>query len=373
MQLAQLISTPFVFICDPVALPATAAAVRAALDRPDVFHVHVDAVAAFTQRLLFAAILGPGAYDSWDSFLHGLQHLHAQKDASFVITVEHVYRLKECLPDAIVPLARLAELVSPRPSSPARPLTSAQSQLDLTVVFLSQTQWQDIKPPLGASPEPYYIDPKPPSKSGLCDISCCSSHTFTPQPDITKTLSARYPDSYGPSLEQLYAHYITMICEVCFPYTHDIDELAYIAAARWPGFVKPVLSSSSPPSEDTRLRLLRAFTPTITSALESLHPRLMNAADWAAANDPDPNILNQPSQPPDSQQSENGLSSLPRMSKFILVASYIASTNPAKTDVRMFGRGVDEKKRRRRITKVQTKSKQVGNSLISVTQINELY
>jgi origin recognition complex subunit 5 len=61
------------------------------------------------------------------------------------------------------------------------------------------------------------------------------------------------------------------------------------------------------------------------------------------------------------------------MSKFILVASYIASTNPAKTDVRMFGRGVDEKKQRRRVTRVQTKSKQVGNSLISIPQISEIY
>ncbi|KAF7760444.1 hypothetical protein Agabi119p4_11120 [Agaricus bisporus var. burnettii] len=336
MQLAELISTPFVFLCDPIALSTTTAAVKAVLDRPDVVHIHVDAVAAFTQRLLFTAILGDSC-DSWDAFLHGLQVLHAQKaHSAFVITIEHVYRLKERVPDAIVPLTRLAEL----------------SQLELTVVFLSQTQWQDIKPPLGASPEPYYIDPKPLSK-----------------PDIIQTLSARYDallsSTYGPAFEQLYTHYIAMVCEVCFPFTHDIDELAYIAAARWPGFVKPVLSSSSPPSEDTRLRLLRAFTPTITSALESLHPRLTNAADWAAANDPDPNILNQPLHPtPSAQQPENGLSSLPRMSKYILVASYIASTNPAKSDLRMFGRGLDEKKRRRRGTRVQAKTKQIPSHLL---------
>lgn len=164
-----------------------------------------------------------------------------------------------------------------------------------------------------------------------------------------------------------------MICDVCFPFIHDIDELAYIAAARWPGFVKPILSSSDEeipaPSEDTRLRLIRIFNPTVTNALESLHPRFTNAADWAVANEPDANILEQPfgqihspaAKPRTGaggqQQEESGLSSLPRMFKFILVASYIASTNPAKTDLRMFGRGLDEKKRRRRVVRTQAKTK----------------
>jgi origin recognition complex subunit 5 len=36
------------------------------------------------------------------------------------------------------------------------------------------------------------------------------------------------------------------------------------------------------------------------------------------------------------------------MSQFILVAAFLASTNPAKSDLRTFGRGLDEKKRKRR-------------------------
>ena len=40
--------------------------------------------------------------------------------------------------------------------------------------------------------------------------------------------------------------------------------------------------------------------------------------------------------------------SLPRMAKFILVAAFLASTNPAKSDLRMFGRGPDERKKRRK-------------------------
>jgi len=166
--------------------------------------------------------------------------------------------------------------------------------------------------------------------------------------------ASRYAHCYHPSFNPLYGHFISMICDVCFPFVHDIDELAYIAAACWPAFVKPLLVSGvhandTAPTEDTRLRLIRAFTPRVTHALESLYPRSMSAQDWSAANDdqPDPDSLLAPLQ--------DSIHSLPRMSRFILIASYIASTNPAKSDLRMFGRGIDEKKRRRRRAQTTTK------------------
>ncbi|PCH36917.1 hypothetical protein WOLCODRAFT_28831 [Wolfiporia cocos MD-104 SS10] len=39
--------------------------------------------------------------------------------------------------------------------------------------------------------------------------------------------------------------------------------------------------------------------------------------------------------------------SLSRMVKFVLVTAFLASTSPAKTDMRMFGRGPDERALRR--------------------------
>lgn len=256
------------------------------------------------------------------------------------------------------------------------------------------------------------------------------------------------PELYHPSLRQLYNDFISILCDVCYPFTHDPREIQYIAAARWPGFVQPVLDEYNqrierlrqrarraagqaedmcvdefgededvgeddehedfrPPSADTRLKLSRLFKPTLTNALEELYPRITNATVWANLNssppDPDPISLSRPSSPvkpggqfvinvdptpqtprktrslrssapntphtphtpytprtpratsyahtyadsrADSQAT--GLSALPRMSKFILIAAFLASTNPAKSDVRMFGRGLDEKKRRKR-------------------------
>jgi len=167
--------------------------------------------------------------------------------------------------------------------------------------------------------------------------------------------------------------------------------LQYIAAARWPGFVKPVIDDHRqknekasdgedvdmeddsehissgkimPPTEDVRMRLNKLFNASLSTALESLLPRLTNAADWARANEPPDELLSFPrtytleqakgssSSAKASQSSgdkEEGIRTLPRLSKFILLAAFLASTNPPKSDLRMFGRGLDEKKRKRRV------------------------
>jgi origin recognition complex subunit 5 len=102
------------------------------------------------------------------------------------------------------------------------------------------------------------------------------------------------------------------------------------------------------------MRLTRLFTPSFTTALEALYPRLANAADWAAANVPEENVLRTRRLERtavgigrDNHAKVDNMVALPRMSKFIL-ASFLASTNPAKTDLRRFGRGLDEKKKKKK-------------------------
>lgn len=188
-------------------------------------------------------------------------------------------------------------------------------------------------------------------------------------------------DPYHPSLRSLYSHFLSVLLDSCSLYVQDPNELQYIAAARWPGFVKPVLDAHNhrgnedidmdgnddyglrPPLEDIRMRLIRIFKPSFRTALETLYPRLDHAAQWASLNDPEIDLLAKPpsqTQPlPDLgevQVDDGRIADLPRMSKFVLVAAYLASTNPHTSDVRMFGRGLDEKKRKRRAYKPAAKS-----------------
>lgn len=183
-------------------------------------------------------------------------------------------------------------------------------------------------------------------------------------------------NSHNPVLLPLYHQFLSTLYDVCSPFTRDPNELAYIAAARWPGFISPILDEYrrirdetresdsgdeeeefelTAPTEDARIRLIRLFTPSFTTALEALYPRLSNAADWAADNQPQRNLLSSgfsganlvdKSVPQTSQGSLTDI--LPRMSKFILLAAFLASTNPTKSDIRMFGRALHERKKRKR-------------------------
>lgn len=236
-----------------------------------------------------------------------------------------------------------------------------QSQVKITTIFLSSARWEDIKPPLGASPDPYFIDIDPPSKQDTIDNLIFEFRSTS----TTQAHASTQDKTYHPSLLPLYEQYVEHVYNVCSLYTNDIQELQYIAAARWPGFVKPVLQEQSEanvdgdpdfdgtcneltlPASDGRMRLLKFFTPSLTAALDVLYPRLTNATDWALANDTDMHASEEAQCQPNTEGSII-VDHLPRMSKFILLAAFLASTNPVKSDMRMFGRGADKQKRRRR-------------------------
>ena len=133
-------------------------------------------------------------------------------------------------------------------------LIDFQARIDLSVVFISQVGWEDIRPPLAASPDPFYVDVQSPSKESKssCSFNIHYKLIFISRIGIVNMLISKFPsfstssddiltDPYHPSLSSLYAHFVNMVCDVCYPFSHDPRELQYIAAARWVGFIKPIL------------------------------------------------------------------------------------------------------------------------------------
>ncbi|KAF9531498.1 origin recognition complex subunit 5 C-terminus-domain-containing protein [Crepidotus variabilis] len=419
---------PFIYIQSFEALRTTFTVVDALLhdlsrrptgvDQPSIHCATVDAASCFTPRLFYEGVIhslidwipewedGCSIWmpeesttvrwnENLDTFVHGLVSAQAylrlrlsqtnsekrkgkepdtevgrNQNVRLVIVIERAEKLKEDHPELLVPLTRLAEL----------------ARIDLCVIFISQVGWEDVRPPFGASPDPYFVDVPSLTKENISKLLVTNYPSYaSPNDNLLET-------PYHPALASLYPHFITMLCDVCYPFTHNPDELQYIAAARWPGFVKPLideykqalherrqednevdLDSELPQinvSEDLRIRLIRYFNASFTTALETLLPRQSNAADWASANVPPDNLFSMArpdtgyqQQQPSAQEalaatsSQAGMRSLPRMSKFLLIASFLASTNPAKSDLRMFGRGLDEKKHRRRGARSSGKTK----------------
>ncbi|KAI3619066.1 origin recognition complex subunit 5 [Moniliophthora roreri] len=390
---------PFIYLNDITCPKLTCSDLVASMSekakdsKPRIHYVVVDGLACFTARILFDTIIngfalwepiwnegcsnwsveGSGRFnENLDGFLNGIKavfshllHENGNENVRLILVVEKPERLRERLPDMIVPLTRLSEI----------------TKSDISVIFISETRWEDIRPPLAAALDPLYVDVPIPSKEDLVQYLGSTFLSFK-----------RDHGAYQPFLHPMYIQFISVLLEVCYLYVKNPYELQYIAAARWPGYVKPVLDShqrdvkiaaqnGSPapepalPPEHVRIRLSNAFKSSLTGAMEQLYPRLTNAADWAQANAPEDGLLDKllqtagqlsPSRHGEAEpvtihdrgrQNDLGLEFLPRMSKFILVASYLASMNPTKTDLRMFGRGVDEKKRKRRANTMKASTK----------------
>ena len=159
---------------------------------------------------------------------------------------------------------------------------------------------------------------------------------------------AAAPHAYHPALAPLYKQYANALYSICSPFTRDPHELTYVAAAQWPSFVAPVLEAQKGVAkfqnipEDVRLRLLRVFLPSFTAALEALLPRKMHARAWSRM--PDPNE----GSGVEGKNVETVTRSLPTLQKYILLSAFLASSNPPKTDMRMFARSRETQTKRRR-------------------------
>jgi hypothetical protein len=160
VTLASAYLPPFIYVTDTTNPRVTALVIDAILkdissvpDTPPTYYAHVNAVACFTARLFYDAVLNAlaGWKPSWetgcqiwpgddtqryndgiDSFLHGLRRLcgeltggppshgkgkgkavaSSSEDPTMVLLIERAERLYESLPDLLIPLTRLAELVS---------------------------------------------------------------------------------------------------------------------------------------------------------------------------------------------------------------------------------------------------------------------
>ncbi|TFK50527.1 hypothetical protein OE88DRAFT_1750843 [Heliocybe sulcata] len=319
----------------------------------------ISAVAAFTPRILFDSILnalarhsptwddgcanwsctdGARYNESLDSFIWGIKDVHdylrrnrndAAVEVRMVLLVERAERL---LPELMVALTRLAEL----------------TQTPLTTIFTSSLPWYDIKPPLGAAPDPYhlYVDP-PNQKSTLQNLST-SLTEYLPSGSHYSILTRISKES----IQSLQAPYISALHSVCGHFVSDPDELTYLSATLWPAFLDELARLATEGgvdyeeeegeldiTDELKLRLLKAFSPKFREALDVLYPRL-GSAPASSLSSQVPSRLN-----------------LTRTEKYILIASYLASTNPTKSDMRMLYRGSEGGRRKRRKSSVLTSSR----------------
>ncbi|KZT42405.1 hypothetical protein SISSUDRAFT_1015773 [Sistotremastrum suecicum HHB10207 ss-3] len=248
--------------------------------------------------------------------------------SNFFVFVYNTEKFVVNLPLLIAPFTRLREMTN----------------LPATVIFLSAVSWNQIKPSGGAACEPYVLTLATPSQQETISY-LLSLFPSSNSADIDPI------NPFNTTLKPLYAHFVNALYAICSTFIRQPEELAYIAAAQWPGFVAPVLADWRSkqlaseqndadgvifdlPDEETRLRLMKLFSPSWRTCMELVHPRLCSASGFSLSRDSSSSSSELSGLPPESLRT----SGLSHMQKWIILASYIASHNAAKTDLRIFGK-----------------------------------
>ncbi|CAI9578027.1 unnamed protein product [Staurois parvus] len=181
------------------------------------------------------------------------------------------------------------------------------TQSNVTVIFLSEIVWETFRPNTGCL-EPITVY--------FTDYS---------KVDLQKILSSDYPEDYSA---EFYASYINILLGVFYTVCRDIKELRHLAALNFPKFCEPLIKGEA--KEGDSHKLWRNIEPHLKRAMQTIYLREISSSQWERI------------QQEDREASQlKGLSAhahveLPYYSKFLLIAGYLASYNPARTDKRFF-------------------------------------
>ncbi|XP_037551769.1 origin recognition complex subunit 5 [Nematolebias whitei] len=179
---------------------------------------------------------------------------------------------------------------------------------NVTVILLSEIVWDTFRPNTGCF-EPLLLYFPDYSKGELQQI-------------LSKD---RHP-SYSA---EFYYSYINILLGVFYSVCRDLRELRHLAALNFPKFCEPVEAGKV--KETDAHKLWKNIEPHLKKAMQTVYLREVSSVQWEQMQQMEE----------DETGAMRGLSAhthveLPYYSKFLLIAAYLASYNPARTDKRFF-------------------------------------
>lgn len=156
------------------------------------------------------------------------------------------------------------------------------------------------------------------------------------------------------SIRRIYDTYTSIAYDAFAGDVRDIDEIRLLAACVWHPFIEPVASGAV--AANAVQSLVTQASPLFRDALARLLPRILSPLEWVQT------MLRQQTEAGSTtslrnKTSRGGLALVP---SFLVLASFLASFNPSRLDVRYFlrdeasllpsavGQGDEEEKTRKR-------------------------
>jgi origin recognition complex subunit 5 len=172
-------------------------------------------------------------------------------------------------------------------------------------------------------------------------------------------------------LQPIFDSFTEFVYGICSPYTQDPVDIAYILATHWALYISPILNDWNdfndrgeeyeiPPQAQARLNAI--FRQAMGASVQTLYPRLVDSEAWLSQipsedrnirfSRADRNTVLQGRKESSLTQGGDGdlnVTRIPLMGRYLLVASYLASFNPSRMDVRILSQVRDPTKKFRKI------------------------
>nr|XP_020668664.1 origin recognition complex subunit 5 isoform X2 [Pogona vitticeps] len=256
--------------------------VKTLLQTLELPHVFINCTQCFTSRLLLEEIL------------RQLQHLSTKEEHPSLISCDSFNDFVcICKQTMMVPdLQNQTVYITGR---------------NVTVILLTEIVWELLRPSAGCfEPLPLYFP----------DYSI--GH-------LQKILSLDHPPEYS---FDFYAAFINILLGVFYPVCRDLKELRHLAALNFSKYCEPVVQGEAN-ERDTR-QLWKNIESHLKKAMQTVYLREISSSQWER--------LQQDNGEPGQLKglSAHAHVELPYYSKFLLIAAYLASYNPARTDKRFF-------------------------------------
>ncbi|KAF6023863.1 ORC5 [Bugula neritina] len=277
--------------------------IKRVLDQQELPHVLIHCAEFYTQKLIYEHILTQlnrtnqpaGKCEDMNSFvrlLHQTLKHERYTNTTAYLVFERAEKLRSLPANVLPALLRLKEL----------------SQSQVCVILESEIPWENFRQFPTGYREPITLHFSPYSKDDLIEI-----------------LSSLVPDDTD---KDFYTNYCHLIVNVFFTITRNLRELKYLANMNFKKYCEPVNTGAV--AATNHRALWKAIEPQLKTAINSIYLHEMSSSQWEKVQAEDEGAIKLTDC--NLKQSVE----LPYFSKYLLIAAYLASYNPAKSDRKFF-------------------------------------
>lgn len=288
------------------------------LEKLCIKHAIVNLIECYTSKILFESILTKLGIVGikCDNMMDFIENLKGNLGSRCVLVIDKAEKFRSMDFNLFPAFLRLRELTG----------------LSIGVIFISEIIIQKFYSKTNIV-QPIQINFPQYNKEDLLEIMCldynyASSSIKKNNPEIQLDFD-------------FYRNYLNVFLSVFYRNCRDLSELRYIARTNFLNYCKPIIKKENT-SQDSMV-LWRKISPILKQALQGLYLRISNE-----------NIKDNLAQSLE----------LPFYAKYLLIAAYLASYNPAKDDKRMFMKYHGKKKKSMRdVGKKSKVSEQLSTQL----------